>query len=100
MEVVLDKNTLKGILLAVVGAASFVLALFGMPLSGKIGFPTLGVLVMAWLAPRSRAISLGGAIVLQVAIDFVFWFALTCAFLWAVGRQRQKRSASQPQRFS
>jgi hypothetical protein len=88
----LDNNTLKGILLAVVGAVSFVLALLGMPLSGKIGFPTLGVLVAARLAPHSQAISLGGAIALQVATDFVFWFALLCAFLWRVGRQRQKRS--------
>lgn len=86
---VLDRSISKGIVLLAVSAVSFVL---GMGISGKVGIPTLGVLLMAWLAPHSNAISLGGAIALQVAIDFVFWFAVIFAILWGVDKQRQKLS--------
>ena len=85
----MDRNIPSGIVLLVIGAVSLFLGWAGIAITGKVGFPTPGVFIVALWAPHSEVISLGGAIVLQIAIDFVFWFAVIFAILWGVRKQRQ-----------
>ena len=83
----MDKAVLKGMLAAAAAAVSFMLAAFGgFALGQKLGILTPGFLVWKLLVPTGKVASIGGGIALQIAVDFVFWFALMCALYWLFRR--------------
>lgn len=80
-------------LIAVAGfAISLALALLGWGLELKFGITTLGAYVAGELFPYGKHNSIFGYIVLRLAVDWIFWFALMCGLYWLFRRLWQPSS--------
>jgi hypothetical protein len=87
----MKKDTVLNVALAIVGLAlSLFLAIGGYPLYDDFGIPTPGVLAARTLVPTSPKDLLGNQLGTQMAVDWIFWFAVMLAIylmVTALGRR-------------
>ncbi len=84
--------------LAIAILISLFLAIFGFAWASKLGVPTPGIFVVVMLQQHVGMFqnlgAIGWALVLQMAVDFVFWLSVFLASYGIVSRRKQKDSGS------
>jgi len=83
----MDHAVRQGVLATVAGVLSAPLAFFGLPLSIRLGLSTPGVFVVGHLSPEALDGSILGSLALQMAIDWLCWFALLCCTMYWLFRR-------------
>ena len=84
----------KSMVLAAFVAVSFLLALVSLLVALGFGFPIPGSLAV-WI-PISQGhyfSSIPAALTLEVAVDWLFWFALMCTVYFLAARRRRRSKA-------